>query len=64
MQLLSPDPAETMGKITVTLQRVMFKQALKEHIKDLRCTRLCAWPAKSLTPNETEELGKDTYVIQ
>lgn len=53
-----------MGKITVTVQRVSFKQALKEQIKELRCTKLCAWPAESLTPDRFGNLNKETYVIQ
>lgn len=62
--MASPGPAETMGKITVKIQRVIFKQALKEQIKERRGTRLCAWPAKSLNPDRVEIPENETYVIQ
>lgn len=64
MQLPSPRSAEKMGKITVTLQRVMFKQALKEQIKEMRCTRLCASPTSSLTADGAKDPERKTYVIQ
>lgn len=53
-----------MGKITVKVHRVIFKQALVEQIKEMRGTRLCAWPAKSLTQDQVGIPDDETYVIQ